>query len=282
MFYSSSPIEKVAVIGCGYVGKAMARYWYSQGLEVTGTTTRAENRAELAEFTHKVEIMLGKDLDAVQRVLDGQETVFVSIAPISDRQVTPLAYRETYLPLAENLLTALATNPTVKQVIYLSSCAVYGNQKGAWVDETTALANLQDHGQVLAEVEARLQEQKNLCIFRLGGIYGLGRELDKRLGKLAGKTMPSSGKNYTNWIHLEDIIGAGEFVRQQHCQGIYNLVNDTKLTSRELFNLICDRQGLERVHWDANQAPYTEVNVRVSNSKIKALGYQFIYPDTFI
>jgi hypothetical protein len=71
-------------------------------------------------------------------------------------------------------------------------------------------------------------------------------------------------------------------VRQQHCQGIYNLVNDTKLTSRELFNLICDRQGLERVHWDANQAPYTEVNVRVSNSKIKALGYQFIYPDTFI
>lgn len=37
-----------------------------------------------------------------------------SIAPISDRQVDPETYGNTYLPMAKNLVTALENNSTVR------------------------------------------------------------------------------------------------------------------------------------------------------------------------
>jgi nucleoside-diphosphate-sugar epimerase len=270
------------VIGCGYVGKAVASYWYQQGHFVTGTTTREENVSELEKVTNQTIVMTGDNPEAVATVIDNQETVLVSIAPISDRQVDAETYGNTYLPMAKNLVTALQNNSTVKQIIYISSCSVYGNKNGDWVDETTPVDTTSDYSKVLVEVEQILLATENVCILRLGGIYGTGRELNKRLGKLGGKTLPGTGENWTSWIHLDDIVSAVEFFRQHRCQGIYNLVNDVKLTSRELCDLICDRQQLERVSWDASKPAFSEVNARVDNRKIKAMGYQLIYGDRLV
>jgi nucleoside-diphosphate-sugar epimerase len=279
---NSQQLERVAVIGCGYVGKAVASYWYQQGHFVTGTTTREENVSELEKVTNQTIVMTGDNPEAVATVIDNQETVLVSIAPISDRQVDAETYGNTYLPMAKNLVTALQNNSTVKQIIYISSCSVYGNKNGDWVDETTPVDTTSDYSKVLVEVEQILLATENVCILRLGGIYGTGRELNKRLGKLGGKTLPGTGENWTSWIHLDDIVSAVEFFRQHRCQGIYNLVNDVKLTSRELCDLICDRQQLERVSWDASKPAFSEVNARVDNRKIKAMGYQLIYGDRLV
>ena len=279
-------VKKVAVIGCGYVGKAVASYWHQKGYFVTGTTTREEKIVELENMTNQTMVMTGDNLSAIKTVINHQDTVLVSIAPISDRQVDANAYAQTYLPTAKNLVTALEKNLTVKQVIYLSSGSVYGDQKGAWVDETSPLDTQSEYGKVLVEAENIIlglkREDINVCLLRLGGIYGPGRELDKRIGRMAGKTLPGSGENWTGWIHLDDIVKGIEFVHQKKCQGIYNLVNDVKLTSRELCNLICDRQQVERVSWDASKPSFSALNARVDNSKIKQEGYQFIYADTLI
>lgn len=277
--------EKIAIIGCGYVGKAMAKFWHKQGHSITGTTTRAENLSELEEITDQALIMRGDNGDSVQTVLQDQDTVLICVAPISDRQVNAEEYAQTYLPTVQNIVTALHQNQTVRQIIYISSCSVYGDQKGKLVDENTFLDQEGEHGKILIEAEAMLQEKPDiitLSILRLGGIYGPGRELDQRLGKLAGKTLPGTGKNWTNWIHLDDIMGAIEFVRQHRFSGTFNLVNDVQLTSQDLCNLICDRQQLERVIWDESKPPFSAVNARVNNHKIKALGYQFIYGDRLI
>lgn len=71
-------------------------------------------------------------------------------------------------------------------------------------------------------------------------------------------------------------------MRQKRCQGIYNLVNDAKLTSKQLCDLICDRQQLPRVSWDESKPPFSTVNTRVDNRKIKQEGYQLMYADTLI
>lgn len=279
-------LKKVAVIGCGYVGKAVASYWHQQGHFVTGTTTREENISELKKVTNQIIVMTGDNLEAVKTVIHNQETVLVSIAPISDHQVDAETYGNTYLPMAKNLVTALQNNLTVKQVIYISSCSVYGDKNGDWVDETASVDTESDYGKVLVEAEQILlgldKKDVQISLLRLGGIYGPTRELDKRIGKLGGKTLPGMGENWTSWIHLDDIVSAVEFVLQHRCQGIYNLVNDLKLTSRELCDLICDRQQLERVSWDASKPPFSAVNARVDNNKIKREGYQFIYGDRLV
>ncbi|MEM8779730.1 MAG: SDR family oxidoreductase [Cyanobacteria bacterium P01_G01_bin.49] len=279
-------LEKVAIIGCGYVGKAVASYWHQQGYLVTGTTTRKEKVIELENITDQSIVMTGDNLEAVKMVINNQETILVSVAPISDRQVDAETYSKTYLPMARNLVTALQNNSTVKQIIYISSGSVYGDKKGEWVNETSSLDTESDYGKVLVEAEEILlglhRQDLKVCLLRLGGIYGPRRELDKRLGHLAGKTLPGSGNNYTSWIHLDDIVAAIEFVRQKRCHGVYNLVNDLKLTSQKLCDLICDRQQLERVSWDDSKPPFSALNARVDNSKIKQEGYQFIYADTLI
>lgn len=278
--------KKVAVIGCGYVGKAIASVWYEQGYIVTGTTTREKKISELENITHNPVVMMGDNFEAIEKVTEDQETLLVSIAPISDRKVDAEVYAQTYISTAKNLVTVLNKNSTVKQLIYLSSSSVYGDKKGEWVDETSSLDTNSDYGKVLIEAEDIIlglnQKDIKVCLLRLGGIYGPGRELDKRIGRMAGKTLPGNGENFASWIHLEDVVKGIEFVHEKECHGIYNLVNDVKLNSKELCDLICNRQELEQVYWDANQHPFSSLNGRVDNSKIKKEGYQFVYGNTIV
>ena len=40
--------ENMAILGCGYVGSAVADYWQDRGHDVTGTTTSKERIAALS------------------------------------------------------------------------------------------------------------------------------------------------------------------------------------------------------------------------------------------
>ena len=282
-----SDLNKIAIIGCGYVGTALARYWHQQkGYSVTATTTRQERVTELESVATEIVVMKGEDSQAMAKLIQDRDTVVLSIAPISDRQVDAATYRQTYIPTATNLVAALQNNSTVRQVFYLSSCSLYGNKQGEWVDETSPVDDSSEYNQVLHETEQLLldseSEHVKVSILRLGGIYGPGRELTKRLSKIAGKTLPGSGETCTNWIHLDDIIGAIDFLGQKRLSGIYNLVNDFNLTIGELFDVVCDRQGLERIVWDASQPSFRNLNARIDNQKIKAAGYKLIHPQTII
>lgn len=283
-----SPQQKFnyGIIGCGYVGMTLARHWQSQGHFVTATTTRQERVAELEAAGLQGVIMKGSDAEAVRCVVENQDAVVLSIAPISDRQVDAQMYRETYIPTAKNLAEALKESFRVKQVIYLSSCSVYGKQQGEWVDETSTCATSSEYGQVLSETEQILldlaREDLKVCILRLGGIYGPERELTKRFAKIAGKNFSGNGDTFTSWIYLDDIIGGIDFLAQRRLGGIYNLVNDFNLTIRELGDKICDQEGLEKILWENTKSSYRFLNARVSNQKIKTLGYKLIHPKTII
>ena len=251
-----SPLyENMAIIGCGYVGSALADFWQQRGHSVTGTTTSALCVAELKPITARVEIVAGNDLDTLQSVVQEQDTVVLSVAPTSFRAVNDDVYAHTYLETAKTLVKALNQSPRVKQLIYLSSCSVYGDRRGNWVDETTSLIPQDPRSQVLQETEAVLLQgsQCRTCILRLGGIYGPGRELVNMFAGLAGMTLPGKGDRFTNWIHLNDIVTGIEFARTNQLQGVYNLVDDSHLTVRQLVELVCAHYSLPGVFWDISQ-----------------------------
>jgi nucleoside-diphosphate-sugar epimerase len=273
---------RVAIIGCGYVGTAIAHHWRQElGLVVTATTTRQERVSELSSVPARVVVLKGDDAAALESVLQDQDTVLLSVgAPNAN------AYEETYLRTAETLVKVLEQTPTVQQLIYTGSYAVYGDRDGAWVDEDTSVAPANQNGEILCNTEqvllAASSHRLGVCIFRLGGIYGPGRELAKIFRHAAGTTRPGTGVDATNWIHRDDIVAAVEFARQKRLQGIYNLVNDVPLTSRELLERLCERHGLAQVSWDPSAPKVRPYNARVSNQKLKAAGYQFIYPETVV
>jgi nucleoside-diphosphate-sugar epimerase len=284
---TNSSTKNLAIMGCGYVGVAIARHWrQEENTIITATTTTPKRVSELEEVADQVLTMGGDNLEAVNDVVNNQDTILLTIAPTSNTRVDAETYRKTYIPTAENLQLALQNNTTVKQIIYLSSCSVYGNQEGKWVDETSPLKIENEYSEVLSEAEEILlklaDDNIKVCILRLGGIYGPGRELNERFKKLAGKTLSGSGDNLIAWIHLEDIIGAVDFVHKNKLGGIYNLVNDLNLTTKQILDKICDQQGLEKVSWDPSETGFTSLNARISNQKLKAAGYRLIHSDTIV
>ena len=273
---------KIAIVGCGYVGKAIAHRWSQDGHWVTATTTSPERIAELKEVVSNAVVMRGDDADAMRELLQDQEAVLVSVG---DRSRTK--YKETYLGTALNLVATLAQAPGLRQIIYTSSCSVYGDKNSEWVDEESPVAPpANEKIQTLWDTEQALLEASSpevrVCILRLGGIYGPGREIVKIFRNVAGKIRPGTGAEPTNWIHLDDIVGALEFLRLKRSQGIYNLVHDVSLTSRELLDGLCQKHGLAEVSWDPSAPPTRSYNARVSNQKIKAAGFELIHPETML
>lgn len=269
---------KIAIIGCGYVGTAIARRWSSDGHTVTTTTTTPSRLPELEQIAARSVVMKGNDLDALQELLSGQDAVLLSAGSRS-----PAHYKETYLGTANALVEVLKQTPTVEQVIYTSSYSVYGNQRGKWADENAEIVQGGDNDRILYETErvllAAITPHRRVCIFRLGGIYGPGRGLDRIYGRLAGTTRPGTGEYFTNWVHLEDIVGALEFARGKRLQGLYNLVGDVPVMRRELIDAVCDRYNLAKVSWDPAAPETRSLNVRVSNEKLKAEGFEFVRPE---
>ena len=272
----------VAIIGCGYVGKAIADYWrHELGCFVTATTTTPENVATLDDHAQRVVVVKGNDPAGLLSVLQDQETVLLSVGARNAH-----AYEQAYLHTAQTLVSVLKQAPTVRQLIYTGSYTVYGDRDGAWVDESSPVAPANENGQILAQTEDVLlsasSEHLHVCILRLGGIYGPGRELVKIFGRVAGTTRPGNGYDATNWIHLDDIVGAIDFARSNRLQGIYNLVDDAHLTSRELIDRVCEKYHLPNVVWDSSTKSVRPQNARVSNQKIKNAGYQFIHPQMMV
>jgi nucleoside-diphosphate-sugar epimerase len=297
----------IAIIGCGYVGMAIARHWHQDNSHiVTATTTTKERVAELEEVAQRVVVMKGDDETALRSVVQNQDAVIMSVAPTGDRQVDANVYEETYLPTAKNLVEALQQASTVKQLIYTSSYSVYGNTNGAWVDEESPLAPVNKRGEVLCQTEqvlllatkhSRTQsgikspildkdtssvQNLRVCILRLGGIYGPERELVNMFSRFAGTTRPGDGEYFTNWVHLDDIVSVVDFVLFNRLQGIYNLVNDVPTITRELVERVCEHHSLPKVLWDASLPNLRPYSVRVSNQKIKAAGYKFIHPEILV
>ncbi len=274
--------ENLAVIGCGYVGTTLAEYWQQRGHRVIGTTTRFDRVAALQKVLSDAQVVRGNNFQEVAGIISGQDTVVVSIAPLRSQAGDSEIYAATYLPMAQNLKKAIQQSDNLLQVIYLSSCSIYGDHQGKWVDETTPIFPATEHIRILQEAEQILLQAGNdtqkVCILRLGGIYGPGRELLKRYGSLAGKTLPGKGDRVINWVHLADIVGAIDFARANHLTGIYNVVDDSVMTVREQVQLICTHHQLPTVLWDESKPAQAVKNLRVSNQKLKAMGYPLIYP----
>jgi nucleoside-diphosphate-sugar epimerase len=269
-------VANVTILGCGYVGQAVAQRW-RQLLMVTVTTTTPDRIAELASVAQNVQVVNGNDEAGLRSLLHHQSVVLLSVgAPHAN------AYEETYLQTAKTLVAVLKQSP-VNQVIYTGSYAVYGDRQGAWVDETTAVAPANRNGEILAETEQVLlsaaSDSLKVCVLRLGGIYGPGRGLVKIFGRAAGTTRSGNGEDAANWVHLDDIVGAIDFARQQSLTGIYNLVGSVPITTRELLERVFAAHNLPNVRWDAAQTSTRPYNAKVSNQKLRDAGYQFLYPE---
>ncbi|MDY7012943.1 MAG: SDR family NAD(P)-dependent oxidoreductase, partial [Cyanobacteriota bacterium] len=70
---------KVTILGCGYVGTAVARFWQAkEGFSVTATTTTPDRVLELEAIAARVEIVKGNNAEALKSVLRDREVLLLT------------------------------------------------------------------------------------------------------------------------------------------------------------------------------------------------------------
>ncbi|MCX5932682.1 MAG: NAD-dependent epimerase/dehydratase family protein [Cyanobacteria bacterium] len=276
--------ERRAILGCGYVGKAVAKAWKQEGHELWGTTTRHERLTELAELVDSPVVFDSTDSRSSLDFFANLDGILVSFAPSKSAQVDVVQYRETFLGGIQVLLDALGRRPSDAplQLVHLSSCGVYGNRRGALTDESDPLDSFHPVNEVLARAEEIIQsvrsENINVCILRLGGIYGPGRDIPGMLLSAAGGLVQRNGRNVPCWIHLDDIVRGVSFAFERNLNDTYNLVNDTQLTGQELSDRLCEQAGLPMTRWLTMDTTDRVLNAKVSNAKLKQLGFTLTQP----
>lgn len=265
---------KIGIIGCGYVGSAAARFWREKGHQISVTTRQANRIHELQQFAQQV---VDLNQTSLSDFISNQEVILISVAP--DRGSN---YFSTYLQTAIQVFEAAVQAQTLCQILYTSSTSVYGDYGGEWVNEETPLKNINENIQILMRTEEILlkcsSEKLKVCVLRLGEIYGPGREIEKRLRRMQHDFFPGTGNAYTNLIHLEDIVSALDFSCSRALNGVYNLCNDFHITRRQFYEELCRKENLPNVTWDPSRISMHQGNKRVSNEKIKKLGFIFKHP----
>lgn len=98
---------------------------------------------------------------------------------------------------------------TLKWLGYLSSTGVYGDCQGGWVDENSEVnpANAFSKNRILAEEQwLSLYKKYNIPIhiFRLSGVYGLGRNQLEKVMLGQGQIIKKPNQIFSR-VHVEDI-----------------------------------------------------------------------------
>lgn len=275
---------RITIVGCGYVGTALATHWSRESrYRLTLTTTSAERIAALQPLCARVLVLQASNRLALQQALGDAEVAVFCLAPSGTQAVDAQTYDAVYRASCEALVELLPALPQLRQIIYTGSCAVYGDAAGRWVDESSVASPRDEHGQVLLASERLLEACRNperqVCVLRLGAIYGPGRELGPRLSRLAGTTRPGDGRQHGNWIHLDDVVGAIDMAVRAQWDGVINLVDDQPLPLAELLDDFCRLRNLPVVQWDPSAASGPPMaDRRVANRLLHRLGYQLRHP----
>ena len=278
-------VNGYGVIGCGYVGTAVAMRMKRAGHAVTATTRSSENVHELRRLMDDVQQLDITDPNLDLSFLADLEGLLISVAPTRQNQ----SYSDVFAQGMRNLAGALRRRTSTQplHITYISSVSVYGDQQGREVTEQASVDSSSAVNGMLAAAEELMLDidrpDTAICVLRLGGIYGPGRDMVAMIREAAGQQVPKNGNAINAWSGLVDIARGVQFVSERKLTGIYNLVDDMQLSRRELSTLICDEEGLPPVLWShGSSANERSINARVSNQKLKDAGFELMSPSMLI
>lgn len=282
MDIGGSSMMHVMIFGCGYSGTAIAKAFAGAGVHITGTTRSADKAELLTKEGIEAFVFDGETLDpALTEAMQTATHLVQSIAP--GKSGDPL------LRLAQLDLKALM--PKLEWICYLSTVGVYGDHQGAWVSEQTSLHPIADRSVERVEAEdgwlrVGIRLDLPVAVLRLSGIYGPGRNAFCNLEKGTARRLIKANQVF-NRIRVEDIGACARFLSEHKLGGIYNVTDDEPAPPQDVVTEAARLMGVEpppeQAFETAELTPmarsfYGE-NKRVSNKKLRSLGFAFRYPE---
>lgn len=194
-------MDKLLILGCGYVGERLAVAALKKGIRVAGTT-RSTERAESLRALGLEAAVAESPAYLPDAVLKACDAVVDSIPLVRDGA-------GMHAPQAQWLPALAPRLSHVRWVGYLSTTGVYGDAKGGWVDESFPCHPTSGRGIGRLRAEAAwLDSGLPAEVFRIAGIYGPGRNIIGQLREGRYRAVRWQTPHWSNRIHVDDIVAA--------------------------------------------------------------------------
>lgn len=193
--------ERIAILGCGWLGFPLAKRLLKEGHQINGSTT-SDNKMQMLSKAGINPFLISLSEDGVSGNISGllkNTSVIVINVPPKLRG----SKKENYVKKMENLSVEIS-KAGVKKVIFVSSTSVYGDIEGEVSEETIPRPSTESGRQLLlSELIFKNDSSLKSTIIRFGGLIGEDRH---PVAMLSGKKNLTNGHHPINLIHLDDCI----------------------------------------------------------------------------
>ena len=278
-------MNDVFVVGCGDIGRRVARQCLENGASVSALIRSPEKAADL------------KDLDLRPVVADLDDPTTLTDLPTAGATLfyfAPPPGGGHLDPRARNFCAAIVTGAEPARVIYMSTSGVYGDSGDSVVTEETPANPQTARGKRRLDAETVFGEWGRergvpVVILRVTGIYGPGRLPVTQLTS-GQPVLDERIANLTNRIHADDLARVCIAAAERAVDGdIFNVSDGHPGTMTEYFNAAADFLGLPRPRQvSLEEAPefmsplmlsYISESRRLDNRKmLDKLGVSLRYP----
>jgi nucleoside-diphosphate-sugar epimerase len=272
----------VFCFGMGYSARHLALQLAAQGWRVGGTARTPEGSKAIAQDGFDAFVFDGSAPgEGVREALQTATHIVVSAPP-----------GETGDPVLAQHGEDIAQASHLKWIGYLSTIGVYGDHKGAWVDETAQPTPVSARSRRRAEAESAWLALGERCgmrvqVFRLSGIYGPGRSAIDRLKAGTAQRIIKPDQVF-NRIHVDDIattLLAAIEGRGSHA--IYNVTDDEPAPPQDVITFAADllqmppppEIPIEEAQLSLMAKSFYVENKRASNARLHSdLGVDLKFP----
>jgi nucleoside-diphosphate-sugar epimerase len=271
--------DPIAIVGAGFVGRALADRLRDDGVEVITTTrsTAQDGDAIALDITRDSTEQIADKLAAARGIV-----LCYSSGGSQDR-------RQLFLEGGRRVLGACVRIKPAR-VIYTSSTSALPD-RDAWLDEACEEWPTTQRGKIQREAEdlvAGTLGAANIpyVILRLAGLYGPGRDLGRIYRGDPGAVLAGDGMRPTNLIHRDDAVGSivAALRLPKQTNALVQVCDDDHTPRREMMARVAATLGTGSPRWEADPAPDAQPRgKRVSNARMKQLlGLQLRYPEHLV
>jgi electron-transferring-flavoprotein dehydrogenase len=250
----------LAIIGAGDLGLRVAQLRVALGDVVWAMRRRA---MPMPDGVHAV---IG-DMNMVEHLQQMPKNPDLMLFCATPDQRTEQSYRHVFL---DGLQSAMRTLQPCR-TFFISSTAVYAQNNGQWLDESSAVNPERFNGKVLHEAEQICLQTTGNVVLRLSGLVGPNRTM------LINKALRGEGlqNTWTNRIHIDDAASAISFLMTlPEMPAEINVTDDLPALQMEVVNWIRTRHNVPMLPLAVTDAS----GKRISNARLKALGWHPKYP----
>ncbi len=272
--------------GSGYLGSVLTRILLKKGHHVRVLDNFLFGRDSLKEIkSDKLELVQGdiRDLGAVSSSLKNIDSVIhlASIVGTQSSELDPKTSIEINYLSTRNLAD-LCKLYNIKQIIFASTCSVYGAQPNQIIRENSEVNPLDSYGQSKFQSErAILQAYDYPTILRLGTLFGASHRMrfDLAINLFIAqalnreKLVVFGGNQWRPFLHVYDAALAFSYAVENNMEGIYNVVWKN-LTIEDMAKQI---KKLIPCEIEISEDIIDKRNYRVSGEKLGKSGFRAKY-----